>query len=103
MKLPPASIPTKGKIVKNAKRQPDVAFLWGTMKAKDITGVWIADAIFKLCGRRYSPEAITRTLHGERRNEEVQKLIARVLGLPLEKAFPKTKTKIREKTERSRN
>jgi len=59
----------------------------------EITYVEIVDRITALTGRRFSPDYIIRTIQGERNNFELQKAIARVLGMRLDEAFPKVKEK----------
>lgn len=59
---------------------------------QEISYVWIADRIEKDSGKRYHVTTIHRTIHGERNSRDMQKAIARALGMPLDKAFPLLKT-----------
>jgi len=54
----------------------------------------LGDRIGKLIGRPIHDCVISRLINGKRQSIRLQRAIARVLGLPLDEAFPKDKPQI---------
>lgn len=73
-------------------RNPDETLIRSTLSKRAAPGgdiYWLMDEVEKILGRKVARSYVSMIVSGERRNPQIQKAVARALGLSYSKAFPK--------------